>query len=202
MRRPFVVLGLLGVLIGAGCSSSSGSSSSSSTTTTTAPATTDLASLLPASVPSGYPRQPDVAGGGGPSDLQQAVTFDGSPGARQALTSAGFVRGHERFWIGNSVDEDVVVLFQFATPAGAQSYLKYSHTSLSSPEANSSPTPFAVSVIPGAFGVQVPTDRSWVTTVVFAKGVYVAQADATGPPHADRAAEATTLAQFLYGRLP
>ena len=154
---------------------------------------------MPLRVPSGFILQSDNVGDTGPSDLAKAVRDDGSADARQVLVHAGFVRGFQRLWVksgGN--DENILFLYEFAAPSGANEYLQYSRRS----QAGAKVQPFAVASIPAAYGLKAADKTGSTAAILFARGRYVAQAVANGQARSDQTGVVATLAGAQYTRLP
>jgi hypothetical protein len=198
------------VSLAAACSGASsvgthtGSSTSASVSTKLTSSTlqrssgSDLAALMPLRVPSGFVLQPDNIGDTGPSDLAKAVRDDGSPDAKRVLTHAGFVRGFQRLWVkSGGQDENILFLYQFATPNGANEYVQYSLRSQAGPKVQS----FVVPSIPAAHGLKGADQTGSTALILFARGSYVAQAVVNGGANLDQTSLVTTLAMAQYTRL-
>jgi hypothetical protein len=179
------------------------SSTSSSTTTTSVLARSALESLILEVVPSLYEREPDSLANTGPTDLDKAASDDVfSRDARGALVRAGFVRGYQRQWSSNdTVGQNFIFVYQFATPAGARSYLSHWRTAVIADVSGNPPVPFTPP-IPGAIGLASRSDRASSGIVLYAKGVYAVQAVATGGPGLNPRAPASSLAFAQYALLP
>ena len=180
------------------------SSSSSSTTTTSVPAGPTLESLILKVVPSLYEREPDSLANTGPTDLDKAASDDVfSRDARGALVRAGFVRGYQRQWSSNdTVGQNFIFVYQFATPAGAKSYLPTWRAAAVSGSTRAAPVPFTPTNIPDAIGLRALDGRGSSGVVLFAKGPYAVQALVTGRPRIDQSSPATILALAQYALLP
>lgn len=87
---------------------------------------TALEALLIADVPRGFVREPDSVGDTGPSDLAKAIRDEDSPNAARVLKHDRFLRGYQRLWMNAGQDQIIVFLYQFATPAGAVGFYRYS----------------------------------------------------------------------------
>ena len=114
-----------------------GSSGTASTTTrpsnptaTTQPKATpttvagpDLAKLIPSSVPSGFTQVPDDVADTGPANITKAAQDDLDRNGAAILRQAGFLQGYQRTWTkpGGGGDDNILLLYQFATPEGASS---------------------------------------------------------------------------------
>ena len=85
-----------------------------------------LEALLISAVPDGFVRQPDSVGDTGPSDLAKAIRDEDSPDAARVLKNDRFLRGFQRLWMNPAQDQIIVFLYQFATPAGAADFYRYS----------------------------------------------------------------------------
>ena len=220
--RRFVAGGVL-LVLACGCSSASGkpkptTTTAATTTTTTTTTTTlpvpstttvpppgpSLRSLMPTEVPSGFPRKPDSAADTGPTDLKKAAADDVlSPDARQALSTARFVRGYQRQWAtADAVGQNFIFLYQFATPAGASSYVLHWRDAILAGNTGPTPVPFSPLNIPGALGLRAFNVDGSSGVVLFAKGPYVVQALVTGGANMDQSLAASALALAQYARLP
>jgi hypothetical protein len=219
--RRALVAGCAVAVVAGGCSSGSGKAGPTTTaeapasTTTRAPATTStttipipgppLEPLILKNAPSGFPRKPDSLADTGPTDLEKAVIDDALSDereARRALKSAGFRRGYQRQWsTENGVGQNFVYVYQFATPAGAISYLSHWRASVIAGAARAAPVPFTSSV-PGAIGLQGNDARGSSGVVLFAKGPYAVQAVSTDGPRIDESTPTTALAFAQYALLP
>jgi hypothetical protein len=178
--------------------------SSTTTTTTTFPGP-PLEPLILKVAPSGFPREPDAFADTGPTDLEKAVKDDALSDereARQALKSAGFRRGYQRQWsTDNGVGQNFVYVYEFATPAGAFSYLSHWQSAVIAGAARAAPVPF-VSSVPGAIGLRSNDARGSTGVVLFAKGSFAVQAVSTGAPGIDQSTPTTELAFAQYALLP
>jgi len=225
LRRRALVTGCAVAVVVAGCSSGSGKAEPTTTVkapasttppTTRAPVTTStstttpvpgplLVTLILEDVPSGYPQQPDVLAATGPTDLEKAVLEDplnDENEARQLLVTAGFLRGYQRQWsTENVVGQNFIYLYQFATPAGATSYLSHWRAAAIADVASAAPVPFTPAV-PGSTGLLSRSERASSGVVLFAKGPYAVQAVVTGGPGVDESSRTTELAFAQYARLP
>ena len=182
------------------------------TTTTTAPATTttttpvaagfdDLSRLLLSAVPADYKVQPNDVGDTGPSDLEKAVSDDGSDDARAVLTKDGFIRGYQRLWSRTDDEEVIAFLYQFNDHAGALDYAKRTTDDLAQGENGVTLTPFAVPGIEGAVGMTGHDPTSASSVVGFAKGPYVVQLVVNGKAPVGLSDLVRTLASDQSGRL-
>jgi hypothetical protein len=157
-----------------------------------------LVGLLLDSLPAGYQQAADNVGQTGPSDLNKAVSDDGQPDARQALTADGFVAGYQRLW--TSANNQIVDhLYQFTSPSGAAAYGQRQLASAASPSPGNQVTPFAVPSVPGAHGFTSTGTDGLADVVQFSKGPFLAQVVVHGPNASPQAA--TALAQEQYRRL-
>jgi hypothetical protein len=107
-----------------------------------------LDGLLLADVPPGYTVVPDDSSDSGAFDLERAVTADGGADARTRLEAAGFVAGYARYWKGDGSDLGVV-LYRYATAAGATSEHDFYVSSLKAQGAGTTPQ---VTEVPGIDG--------------------------------------------------
>jgi hypothetical protein len=207
------------IVLACGCSSGSAKTAPTTTvkapvattrpTTTSAPKTTTtispLAPLILNDAPSGYTRRPDSLAATGPTDLEKAVIEDplSKPvAARRALRAAGFVRGYQRQWsTAEAIGQNFIFVYQFATPAGARSYLAHWRTAVIADVSGNPPVPFTPP-IPGAIGLASRSDRASSGIVLYTKGVYAVQAVATGGPRLNPRTPASSLAFAQYARLP
>jgi hypothetical protein len=155
-------------------------------------------------VPSQYVREPDALASTGPTDLDKAASDDVfSRDARGALVRAGFVRGYQRQWSSDdTVGQNFIFVYQFATPQGAKSYLPIWRAAAVSGSARAAPVPFSPANIPDAIGLRALDARGSSGVVLFAKGPYAVQALVTGRPRMDQSAPATILALAQYALLP
>jgi hypothetical protein len=184
--------------------------------TTSRPATTSvpkpttfpgpaLESLILKDVPSGFLRRADSLADTGPTGLEKAALEDplnDLNNARQTLRAAGFLRGYQRQWsTGDTIGQNFIFLYQFATRAGALSYVAHWRTAVIADVSGSPPVPFA-SLVPGAIGLQSTSDRASSGVVLFAKGVYAVQAVATAGPGRDPRPPTNSLALAQYALLP
>src|SRR5262249_44190957 len=102
------------------------STAANASTTTTLPAAGDPGSLILSTVPSGYVKQADDFADTGPTTLEKATLDDPSDGAGALLHEAGFQRGYQRTWsASDGLDSDTILLYQFATPEGAQRWANH-----------------------------------------------------------------------------
>jgi hypothetical protein len=223
VTRRALVAGYALVVFACGCSSSSPKTAPTTTvklpaSTTSRPPTTSsvpkpptsfpgpaLESLVLKDAPSGFPRRADSLADTGPTRLEKAALEDplnDLNDARQTLRAAGFLRGYQRQWsTGDTIGQKFIFLYQFATRAGAISYVAHWRTAVIADVSGSPPAPFA-SLVPGAFGLQSKTDRASSGVVLFAKGVYAVQAVATGGPGRDPRPPTNSLAFAQYALLP
>lgn len=154
--------------------------------------------------PSQYAREPDALADTGPTDLEKAALDDVvSRDPRAALVNAGFVRGYQRQWSGdNTVGQNFIFVYQFATPAGAQSYLPTWRDAAIAGNTRAAPVPFSPTVIPGAIGLRGSDRRGSSGVVLFTKGPYAVQALVTGRPNIDQSFAVSALALAQYALLP
>ncbi len=221
LTRGALVAGSALVVVACGCSSGSGKTVPTTTAkppvsrTTGAPATLPtttlsipgppLASLVLEDAPSGFPRKPNTLADTGPTNLEKAVRDDAlsdERDARQALTAAGFLRGFQRQWSTEpAVSQNFLYVYQFATPAGAKSYLSHWRSAVIAGASRAAPVPFTPSLA-GAIGLKANDPRGASGVVLFSKGPYAVQAVTTSGPRTDQAGESTALAYAEYARLP
>jgi len=162
----------------------------------------ELEARLVTAVPEGFIPQPDDVGDTGPSDLAKAVRDDGTPGAEQALQADGFVRGYQRLWVGPDGAEVIVILYQFANPAGATAYFGRAKAQSTDPPAAGA-APFTVSGLPpgqssAAAGTSGDTSAAFI---VFTTGVFTGRVVCNGPALAGLQERATAVATDQYRRL-
>ena len=122
-----------------------------------------LAPLVLKNAPSGYPRRADSLADTGPTDLEKAVLEDplnDPKDARQTLRAAGFLRGYQRQWsTGDTIGQNFIFVYQFATPAGALSYLSHWRTAVIADVSGAPPVPFTP-LVPGAIGLESRSGRA------------------------------------------
>ena len=95
-------------------------------------------------------------------------------------------------------DENILFLYEFAAPSGANQYLQYSLRSQAGPKVQ----PFAVPSIPTAYGLKGADQTGSTALILFARGSYVAQAVVNGGANLDQTSLVMTLAMAQYTRLP
>lgn len=184
------------------------SCSSATTTSTTLPTTPpprsdqELAGRLVTAVPDGFVAQPDQVGDTGPSDLAKAARDDDTPGAEQTLQADGFVRGYQRLWVGADDAQVIVVLYQFASPAGATTNFGRAKAQSTDPPVAGA-APFTVTGLPpgqssAAAGTSGDTSAAFI---VFTTGVFTGRVICNGPSLAGLQERATAVAEDQYGRL-
>jgi len=178
-------------------------------TTTTPPTAppTGLAALILSTVPSGYVLQPDSVADTGPTDLNRAAADDAALDGRTALVDAGFVRGYQRQWSsadasGTTLVQDFVFLYEFETPAGAQSYAQHWNATLTSTNQGVTLHTFTPSFIPGALGLKAEDSTGSTGVVMFSKGVYAVEATVNGGTQVDQSGPAGQLALAQFQKLP
>jgi hypothetical protein len=220
---PALVIVCAIVSITGACSSNKKSSAQSSTTTVaavtsvpaaTSPSTTaaetpcnrpDLGGLILADVPLGYVRQHDPVADTGPTDLAKAARDDVDPDAAAALRAAGFECGYQRTWesAGGGLDANTVLLYEFATPQGAQQFVEHWRSNLQLPSAGLTLSTFDPALPPPAYGIRGDyADTASTGAVVFAKGPYAVQVVVHGAPGVDQTLPAIALANAQNARLP
>ena len=184
--------------------SSSSAPVSSSSSTTSVPVGSTLEPLILKVVPSLYVREPDSLANTGPTDLDKAASDDAvTRDARGALVRAGFVRGYQRQWSSNdTIGQNFIFVYQFATPAGARSYLPTWRAAAISGSTRAPPVPFTPTNVPDAIGLRAADARGSSGVVLFAKGPYAVQALVTGRSRIDQSSHATALALAQYVLLP
>lgn len=175
-----------------------------STTTTSIPGP-PLASLVLKDAPSQFPRKPNTLADTGPTDLEKAIRDDAlsdERDARQALVAAGFLRGFQRQWSTEpAVSQNFLYVYQFATRAGAKSYLSHWRSAVIAGAARAAPVPFSPT-LSGAIGLKAGDPRGSSGVVLFSKGAYAVQAVTTSGPRTDQAVASTALAFAEYALLP
>jgi len=135
------------------------------------PATNRLAGLI-GGAPIGYAQEPDDVAGTGPLSLDQAVDYDGGADARQVLTSAGFVAGFQRKWLGR-YGPIAATMYEFTDPAGAVAYgSRLLADSLGSAASSST---FVVAGLPSLQGFLLPHDDGPANLVHFTKDNYLVE---------------------------
>ncbi|MGI9079520.1 MAG: hypothetical protein ACR2GF_01630 [Acidimicrobiales bacterium] len=201
VRSRLVTVTFLVAMVVTSCSSAK---TTSATLPTTPPPRSDqeLAARLVTAVPDGFLVQPDNVGDTGPSDLAKAVRDDDTPGAEQALHADGFVRGYQRLWVGPGDAQVIVILYQFANPAGATAYFGRAKAQATDPPVAGA-APFTVTGLPpgqssAAAGTSGDTSAAFI---VFTAGVFTGQVVCNGPALAGLQARATAVAEDQYGRL-
>ena len=175
----------------------------------TVPPPPPLADLILGEGPPGFEQQPDDVGDTGPTNLAKATDDDISPEAGRALVSAGFQGGYQRQWtsvddIGNTLNQDFVFLYRFATPEGAEAWVRHWRVTLIDTNTGAAPlTSFEPPLIPGAVGISAIDPKQGSTGVVlFTKGPYAVQAFVIGGPSVDQSGAAADMAYAQYQRLP
>ena len=222
LTRGALVAGSALIVLACGCSSGTPKTAPTTTVkppaptstrppTTSAPKTTTtfagppLAPLVLKDAPSGYPRRADSLADTGPTDLEKAVLDDplnDPKDARQTLRAAGFLRGYQRQWsTSDTIGQNFIFVYQFATPAGALSYLSHWRTAVIADASGAPPVPFTP-LVPGAIGLESRTSRASSGVALFAKGVFAVQAVATGGPGLDPRPPTNSLALAQYALLP
>jgi len=223
LTRRALVAGSALIVVACGCSSGSGTTAPTTTLTAPAPtitAKTTTSTSTPTTVtfpgpaleplvleeaPSGYGRKPDTLADTGFTDLNKAVRDDAlsaEADARQALVSAGFLRGYQRQWSTEpAVSQNFMYVYQFATPEGAAQYLSHWTATATAGASRAGPLPFTPTV-PGWIGLKADDALGSSGVVLFSKGPYAVQAVSTGAPGIDQADPTTTLAFAQFARLP
>ena len=169
------------------------------------PAFAQLAAQIITSVPAGFVLQPDHVGNTGPSNLAKAVKDDGTAGAKEALTTEGFVRGYQRLWSGPAQAQIIVFLYQFASSGGArQDFVR------GTKQFSGTPPP---SIHVNKFSTALPTAQSLgiagtgqgnsgaAAVIYFTTGVYNVQINCIGPTLPGLQARVTALAADQLSRL-
>ena len=163
----------------------------------------DLARLILVTVASGYAMVPDKVADTGPTDLAKATRDDVNANAPEVLRQTGFLDGYQRLWqSAGGLDDNTILLYRFATPAGAEQFLAHWLDELGATTKDVTPTRFAVLLPAPAYGVRGQYQTSSSAVVVFAKGSYAVQASVQGPPGQDETRVANQLALAQYSRLP
>jgi hypothetical protein len=170
----------------------------------------ELAGMLPASVPSGYGVQPDSVGNAGPIALARAVA-PLVPAERVALARAGFLGGYARLWEGGYTNRQVVILYRFASAAGATAYL---HATLPLFRASADfapdygggtadrPQPFVVTAFRDAAGMRGTGNGMSMAEVRFTKGRFYVRAISVLQLDKDPVTPTIALAQAQANLLP
>jgi hypothetical protein len=115
------LLGLLLLVVPAGCGSADGPPAASPSTPTSAG---QLERLVVTTVPSGLPRMPDarLSPPAGAKSAADVAAYAGDPAReRRVLAGYGYRFGWERFW-GHGGRQTSVFVDQFGTAAGARRY--------------------------------------------------------------------------------
>lgn len=167
------------------------------TATTAAPvASVNLESKLIKNLPAGYIVQSDDIGDTGPSDLGKAVVDDGEYDALSVLTNDGFVKGYQRLWLKDDMHGVVVIVYQFASAAGASHYEERVRGFNAESDEEYVSTPFAVAGIPNAAGFMVEDVEGETAMVGFARGNFVAQVIVFGEDATPAAVTALAMQQY------
>jgi|GEM_PF-6519726 len=205
-----VTAALATVIVGASCSSAKNGVPVASATTVRPTSTTvappasnvELASRLVTVIPSGFVVQPDQVGDTGPSDLAKAARDDGAPGAGQALRSEGFVRGYQRLWTGPADAQIILIVYQFATPAGAAADFQRGTPKLTS-LVTTGVAPFTVDGLPPGQSAAIAGTSEGISAaaVLFTTSVFVVEVTCNGPTPSGLRERASTIARDQYGRL-
>jgi hypothetical protein len=222
LTRRALVAGSALLVVACGCSSGGGTTAPTTTLSAPAPTTTTTSTTTPTTVtfpgppleplvledaPSGYERKPDTLADTGFTDLSKAVRDDAlSPeaDARQALVSAGFLRGYQRQWSTEpAVSQNFIYVYQFATPEGAAQYLSHWSAVATGGAGASRPAPVPFTpTVPGWIGLKADDALGSSGVVLFSKGPYAVQAVSTGAAGVDQADPTTALAFAQFARLP
>lgn len=164
------------------------------TATATPTDASDLAALLPADAPEGYSV---VAEQSGLLTLDEAAADADDPEAeRGRLVENGFLRGYARTWENGTGDVIVLIVDEFATPAGAQK--EFEDSLAEAGEAGASR--FEVPDIAGAAGLTQPEaegDVFHAVAFVRDRRLYVAAVGGAAP----ETAESVGLAKRIIGLL-
>jgi len=178
-------------------------------TQATSPASS-LATLILATVPNGFTRQPDDVGQTGPTDITKAALDDVSRTARHALVVTGFVAGYQRQWTssdGYTIDTDF--LYQFQTDKGAQGYAQHwRDTLLQTNQPGFALQSFTPAFIPGGYGLEGRDKTGSTAVVILAKDVYAVEVTVNagtaspGSVAGDQSGAATAIAVAQSSRLP
>ena len=207
-------------IIAAACSGGGKSSTSTPTTSTTAsgsapttaanastttvPVANDVSKLILSTVPSGFTQQADDIADTGPTNAEKAALDDVSDKGPALLRSAGFQHGYQRTWIGSDgSDTNTILLYQFATPAGAQQWVNHWLDELRQPVKGVTISNFDVPLgTMHGFGVRGDYADSSSGVAVFAQGPYAVQAAVHTASSNDPTPAAILLATAQNDRLP
>jgi len=216
-RRKILAVCALGI-IAAACSgggksststpttspTASGSASTTAASTTTLPAANDLSKLILSTVPSGFTQQADDVADTGPTNAEKAALDDVSDKGPGLLRDAGFQHGYQRTWIGaDGSDTNTILLYQFATPAGAQQWVNHWLEELRQPVKGVTISDFDVPLgSMHGFGVRGDYTDSSSGIAVFAQGPYAVQAAVHTASSNDPTPAAILLATAQNDRLP
>jgi len=201
VRGCLVTATLLVALIPMSCSSST---TTSTTLPTTPPPRSDqeLEARLVTAVPDGFLAQPDTVGDTGPSDLAKAARDEGTPAAEQALQADAFVRGYQRLWVGPGDAEIIVVLYQFADPAGATAYFGRAKAQSTDPPVAGTAPFTATGLPPGQSSAAAGTSGSTSAAfIVFTTGVFTGRVVCNAPALAGLQERANAVADDQFRRL-
>jgi hypothetical protein len=177
-------------------------SSTSTTPSTIASAYASIAALMLTDAPSGFLIQPDRVADTGATNLAKALQDDVSRDAGNVLRGAGFVRGYQRAWVdATGVRQNVVYLYEFATPQGAASYAAHRSATIASLPSRGPVKEFPA-FLAGAVGWHSESAVSSFGAVVVPKGVYYVEATSSDGAKVDQSNFAIMLADAQLKRLP
>ena len=162
------------------CSSEEAPSPEAIPTTAVAPG--DPAALEPLvldEAPSGFTLAGDDEGRTGPTDLREAAADAGDPGAAEALSGAGFVRGWQRLWVSDDDEDELfLIVYEFADAEGATTFFE---RTAGEPAAEGGEGVFEVPGLEDAVGVTGGGDGLRVAAAVATAGRYLVQVIGNGP---------------------
>ena len=154
-----------------------------------------LEALIVDEAPAGFAVAADEVGGTGATDLEEAAADAGDPGAAAALAEARFVRGWQRLWLAGE-DELVVIVYEFATPAGAQDFFARTTGPVGGGDGV-----FEVPGMADAVGVTGTGEGLEVTAVIATTGPYLVQVIGDGPEPGPSRGTVVALAAAQLDRL-
>lgn len=138
-----------------------------------------LEALVLDDAPSGFTLAADDDGRAGATDLAATAADAGDPGAADALSGAGFVRGWQRLWVSDDgEDELLLIVYEFADPGGATTFFE---RTAGEPASEGGEGVFEVPGLPGAVGVTGGGDGLEVAAVIATTGPYLVQVIGNGP---------------------
>ena len=172
-----------GAMILSACVSSCGGPTSAEASPSAAPP--DLRHVFITQLPRRFVLASESESNSGPTDLEKQATADLLPDAKARLSSDGFVAGYVRVWqmssnqpmpSGERVLETALVinLYEFATPTGANAYMKARSSTGRAVTSSLAPieSAFALPSPPGGNGFE-STSQVRYDRVTFTKGDYL-----------------------------